>query len=120
MNADYFAWRSTPEGRIENEREMLQLREDERKRRHTFRFHRWADNHDWRIPRETRIAVLTRANEHCERCRRFVYGGCSPGLELHHLNYDRAYGAETPEDLEAICGDCHAQAHGYRIARPRP
>jgi 5-methylcytosine-specific restriction endonuclease McrA len=84
----------------------------ERKQWDAGRFHRAADRHDRRIPFETRVAVLQRANEHCERCGRFIPTGFTPCLELHHLTYERAYHAEVPEDLMALCRDCHQQAHG--------
>jgi 5-methylcytosine-specific restriction endonuclease McrA len=84
-----------------------------RERRHATRFHRWADRHDRRIPHAVRVAVLTRANEHCERCSVFVSGYSSAQcLEMHHLNYERAYGDELPEDLKMLCRGCHAQTHG--------
>lgn len=75
------------------------------------RFRRAAHRHDWRIPFETRVAVLARANEHCEYCGRFIATGFTACLELHHLTYERAYHAELPEDLMALCRDCHQQAH---------
>jgi predicted HNH restriction endonuclease len=33
---------------------------------------------------------------------------------LHHLTYERAYHAELPEDLMALCRECHAATHGMR------
>jgi 5-methylcytosine-specific restriction endonuclease McrA len=85
---------------------------DRRARWHAARFHREADRHDRRIPHETRVAVLERANEHCEYCGRFIASGFGTCLELHHLTYECAYGSELPEDLTALCRDCHQQAHG--------
>ena len=86
--------------------------EIERGRWHATRFHRAAHRHDSRIPFETRLAVLERANEHCEHCDRFIASDFAACLELHHLTYDRAYGNELPEDLMALCRDCHAAKHG--------
>lgn len=56
---------------------------------------------DWRFRREP---VLRRAQGCCERCH-----VCEP-LEVHHLHYDTA-GNETPEDLIAVCRDCHEFYH---------
>ncbi len=86
--------------------------EIERGRWHATRFHRAAHRHDSRIPFETRLAVLERANEHCEHCGCFIATGFTRCLELHHLTYERAYHAELPEDLMALCRDCHAGKHG--------
>lgn len=82
---------------------------------HEARFHRFADFHDWNIPRQTRIAVLTRAADHCERCGKFVseYGGVH--FDLHHLTYERAGGDELPEDLLVVCRNCHSAIHNGRL-----
>jgi 5-methylcytosine-specific restriction endonuclease McrA len=73
-------------------------------------------NHNAPIPVGVREAVLRRAKGHCEEC-----GGVAP-LELHHLTYlsqqpaDQykfpkyarpIFGLERPEDLQALCRDCH-------------
>ena len=96
----------------EGQREYREYREAERKRWHAGRFRRDADRHDRRIPFETRVTVLERANEHCEYCGCFIATGFTRCLELHHLTYERAYHAELPEDLMALCRDCHAAEHG--------
>jgi 5-methylcytosine-specific restriction endonuclease McrA len=54
--------------------------------------------------------VLRRANLACEEC------GYNRPLEMHHLRYRRDYGAlifgsETPDDLDALCRDCHLGRH---------
>ena len=87
---------------------------DPETRWHALRFHRAAQRHDPRIPFETRLAVLERANEHCEHCGCFIASGFTRCLELHHLTYERAYCAELPEDLMALCRDCHEGKHGMR------
>jgi 5-methylcytosine-specific restriction endonuclease McrA len=70
------------------------------------------------IPAAVRAAILRRANHCCEEC------GAQP-VELHHLTYDywphgvvRAdwgaqpiFGHETPDDLLALCRDCHNDKH---------
>lgn len=98
----------------EGQHEYKQWRAKERARYHAARFRRAADRHDRRIPFETRVAVLERANEHCEHCGCFIATGFTRCLELHHLTYERAYHAELPEDLMALCRDCHAATHGMR------
>jgi hypothetical protein len=56
------------------------------------------------IPAETRVAVLGRAGNRCERC------GRRRRLELHHRHYN-SQGRERPEDLYALCRDCHHASH---------
>jgi 5-methylcytosine-specific restriction endonuclease McrA len=104
---DYINWLFSAEGQREHQR----FAERERIRWHAGRFRRAADRHDRRIPFETRVAVLERANEHCEYCGRFIASVCA-GLELHHLTYENAYGDELPSDLMALCRECHQQTHG--------
>lgn len=66
------------------------------------------------IPMNVRREVLKRANSHCEFC------GEKKALELHHLTYDYyrdakhwipIFGRETPDDLRALCRDCHRGEH---------
>jgi hypothetical protein len=61
--------------------------------------------------------VLERAHGRCEDC------GDGGSLELHHLRYhtelshdykyggELIFGKETPNDLAALCRDCHLQRH---------
>lgn len=57
---------------------------------------------------QIRAKVLQRANGRCERCG---YEPWRPGtLQVHHLSYDRL-GAESLEDLVAICPRCHMKIH---------
>ena len=64
------------------------------------------------IPASVRNVVLRRAAGHCEQCNT----ECRT-LELHHLTYDgRRYpdpifGDETPDDLMALCRQCHLRKH---------
>jgi len=66
------------------------------------------------IPAATRKAVLERAGGVCEDCMQ----QCS-SLELHHIHYEvnvhgkfySVEGCETPDDLEALCRDCHHARH---------
>jgi 5-methylcytosine-specific restriction endonuclease McrA len=71
------------------------------------------------IPKEVRTAVFKRAKNRCEEC------GSVERLELHHLYYwygctydwpahdyrELIFGHETPEDLKALCRDCHNTCH---------
>jgi 5-methylcytosine-specific restriction endonuclease McrA len=111
---EYWDWLFSEEGQRENKRLAQEHAAIQRARYHAARFRRDADRHDRRIPFETRVAVLERANEHCEYCGCFIATGFTVCLELHHLTYDRAYGNELPEDLMALCRDCHAGKHGMR------
>jgi len=54
---------------------------------------------------QRRRQVLDRAAGSCEAC-----SALAPKLQVHHLHYYRL-GAERPEDLTALCDDCHYQAH---------
>lgn len=111
MSADYFDWLFSEEGQREHKRELNRLAKWQREQWHAARFRRAADRHDRRIPFETRVAVLERADEHCEHCGELFPTEFTPCLELHHLTYDRAYGHELPDDLMALCRDCHQRMH---------
>lgn len=56
--------------------------------------------------------ALKRAGYVCERCKR------RKAVHVHHLSYDRA-GDEPPEDLQALCFECHDQAHDGRLSLDR-
>jgi hypothetical protein len=65
------------------------------------------------IPRHVRRSVMERCRGRCERC------GTRRSLELHHLAYwlrddgptEPIFGKETPDDLLALCRDCHKARH---------
>jgi 5-methylcytosine-specific restriction endonuclease McrA len=72
------------------------------------------------IPSPVRWAVQWRCRGFCEDC------GARRRLELHHVTYrrhdrgyrpdkddDRIFGYETPEDLVALCRECHHARHVY-------
>lgn len=40
-----------------------------------------------------------------------ICGDDGDGLELHHLTYERVGGDELLDDLEPLCGSCHALVH---------
>lgn len=56
------------------------------------------------IPAATRRAVNRRSGGCCENC------GLMLPLELHHLHYETV-GWERPDDLKALCRDCHRSEH---------
>jgi hypothetical protein len=108
MNVEPFEYMCSEEGQREIQQWILQRD----KEWHAHRFQRSADRHDTRIPWATRVTALERANDHCERCNRFISSySASRCLELHHLNYERV-GSELPEDLKALCRECHGKTHG--------
>lgn len=56
------------------------------------------------IPKRTRRLVLHRARWLCEDCGKFAT------LEMHHRHYETV-GNEKPEDLAALCRECHKARH---------
>jgi 5-methylcytosine-specific restriction endonuclease McrA len=63
----------------------------------------------WRL--HARRQALHRAGHRCQDC------GFPRALEVHHLTYVRL-GCERPEDLLALCAECHGNRHGLlRYAR---
>ena len=56
------------------------------------------------IPVATKTTVKNRANGRCERCFARL------PLELHHVHYENE-GRETPDDLLAVCRNCHLREH---------
>ena len=60
-----------------------------------------------------RRAALERAGWRCQTdCGRRA-------TQVHHLDYARV-GREAPEDLVALCADCHRAAHGRGPLAQRP
>ena len=53
--------------------------------------------------RKTRVGAIKRAGNRCQKC-----GAICP-LEVHHLVYRRY--REKPEDLIAVCHECHMELH---------
>jgi 5-methylcytosine-specific restriction endonuclease McrA len=62
--------------------------------------------------RELRDEVVVMRQRYCCALCGQVYGD----LELHHLNYDRL-GRELPEDVQALCWECHRHADRERARR---
>lgn len=57
----------------------------------------------WQKVRED---TLRRFDHRCVVCRR-------PASDVHHRTYERR-GCELPNDVVALCRNCHARAHGKR------
>jgi 5-methylcytosine-specific restriction endonuclease McrA len=55
--------------------------------------------------KQRRQVALDRAAGFCEDC------GARESFEVHHLTYKRK-GNERPEDLVAVCRQCHKERHG--------
>jgi len=51
-----------------------------------------------------RAEAMSRARNKCQMCSKTA-------TQVHHNNYSRV-GRENPEDLIALCGQCHAKHHG--------
>jgi 5-methylcytosine-specific restriction endonuclease McrA len=73
----------------------------------TTRYHAYINSTQWQI---NRAPALARAAGLCERCKE------RPPTEVHHVTYVRL-GHEHPEDLQALCAECHAIADNERRAR---
>lgn len=59
-----------------------------------------------------RRRALHAAHYRCNRCGFRAWPGSEDEwLHVHHLTYERL-GCERPEDLEVLCAQCHAAAHG--------
>lgn len=61
--------------------------------------------------RRTRTRALQDAHYRCHQC------GARRDLQVHHRTYERL-GAESPEDLEVLCANCHEGAHVRQMAHP--
>lgn len=69
-----------------------------------FRYRRHLRSERWRLLRKQ---VLRRACWRCETC------GRRAPLDVHHLTYER-FGRELLGDLQALCRECHDEAHRGR------
>jgi hypothetical protein len=75
------------------------------------KYQKYLDSDCWK--KQIRAAALERANYICEariRCK----GAWA--TETHHKNY-ACVGVERPEDLMAVCNNCHRALH-QRPAKP--
>ena len=58
---------------------------------------------EWKAIRDN-LFILR--GKQCERCR------STYNIQVHHLNYNKPWGQEEPEDLEILCETCHKKEHG--------
>lgn len=70
------------------------------------------------IWKAVRGAAIYRAGGVCEWCKG------TDLLQVHHKEYPKALGTETPEMLQVLCDPCHAEAHGrpyiiHKLSRER-
>lgn len=56
---------------------------------------------EWKAKRKQ---VLKAANYSCQRCK------AETDLHVHHISYKNLF-RENPEDLVALCSDCHTYIH---------
>jgi 5-methylcytosine-specific restriction endonuclease McrA len=61
----------------------------------------YLESEEWRLKSRETIAA---AGGICTYCNK------APAVQAHHITYDRV-GEELPEDLRAICLDCHREQH---------
>lgn len=80
-------------------RDRRRRREARRERQREYR--RYLRSDTWK---QNRAPALARAGSLCEDC------GARRGLEVHHRTYVHK-GAERPEDLVALCPQCHKARH---------
>lgn len=69
------------------------------------RYRRYTRSSQWRA---RRADAIQRSGGQCDLCH-----GVTLHHEVHHVTYQRA-GAEWPEDLRALCVDCHGMIHEAR------
>lgn len=72
----------------------------------TVAYHNYLHSADWA---NLRTMVLHRANGWCELCRQ------SPVTEVHHVRYPKRFTEDHPDNLLALCGECHDKQHGIRV-----
>jgi len=65
-------------------------------------YHAYLSSAGWR---QRRNAALVRAERRCEICP-------NPASQVHHLTYARV-GCELPNDLMALCSECHKFIHAH-------
>ena len=82
------------------------------KAKRTARYTKYLKSAAWRTKR---VAVIARADGHCERCGAPFGDG---KITAHHVTYVRLY-AERLTDLEAICVACDHESHGNEMWRAR-
>lgn len=71
-------------------------------RQHSAEYTAYLESDAWRA---LRAETIRRAGYRCESCGR---GGV---LDVHHAQGYRNLGNEDPDELQALCRDCHDAAH---------
>ena len=84
---------------------IAQAIHEERKQKWWNDYQIYQASNEWKA-RVTK--VMLRANGLCERCREHK------AIHVHHLTYERV-GEENLEDLQALCFDCHDDAHEGKL-----
>lgn len=56
-----------------------------------------------------RKAVLVRDSYRCRCC------GSADKVDVHHIRFRSRGGADTTENLAALCRVCHCELHAYRV-----
>ncbi len=56
-----------------------------------------------------REQVMGRANGQCEMCQKV------PAVAVHHVRYPKVFADDHPDNLRALCNNCHEQEHGIRV-----
>ena len=77
-------------------------------RRHSAQYEAVLASERWR---QVRAEAIRRAGYRCVTCGR---GG---SLDVHHARGDRNLGRERPEELQALCRECHEMLHTRHRAR---
>jgi 5-methylcytosine-specific restriction endonuclease McrA len=91
-----------------------QLRARDRARRKAARkarqreYRQYLHSEGWQA---RRAAAIARSCGFCEDC------GIRTNLDVHHITYARK-GAERPEDLRALCRNCHKERHHGKRSLP--
>ena len=68
-----------------------------------------------------RVQVHQRENGRCLRCKRKVYLSTRNPFDLmhaHHLKYRSQGGADSVDNLVALCGECHDLLHRHVVELP--
>lgn len=75
-----------------------------------------------KMPKAVRAKVVDREMRLCARCGRGQHrtrGRAGDFLHVHHIKYRSEGGDHTPENLIALCGECHDVVHSNkRIWQP--
>jgi hypothetical protein len=73
-------------------------------------YRQYLQSDDWRRRAD---AAKARFGGRCALCNAIA------NLQAHHRTYERV-GHEAPDDLTALCDDCHSAYHRWRASPPPP